>query len=157
MATAIFATQPGYALAVKDSAAAPLTIGLTDWGDIASGGGFANMGAIITSIGVREGANYQLQHTLRKFVYAFTFGDRSGDLAISGIAFAGNCDGGAAGVDRVHSYYRSHRISSRARPVGVAIGGSAFPSLLVEGGINIDNPQAGLAMFSLTFKTIPET
>jgi hypothetical protein len=157
MATSIFSTQPGYALAVRDTAAAPLMIGLSDWGDIASGGGFANMGAIITQIGVREGANYQLQHTLRKFIYAFTFGDRSGDLNVSGLAFAGNCDGGPGGVDRVHAYYRSHRISSRERPVGVAIGGAAFPSLLVEGAINIDNPQAGLAMFSLNFKTIPET
>lgn len=153
----IFSVRPGYALAVRDTGAAPLLVGLTDWGDISSGGGFANMKAIITSLSVAEGANYQIQNTLRKFFYVYTMGDRPGDINVSGIAFAGSCDAdGDPGVTNVLRYYQQHRVSRRAGPVGVVIGGAAFRCLLTDMQVGIDNPQAGLGVFTLSLKTLPD-
>lgn len=160
MAT-IFAIRPGYALAVREATAAPLMIGMAGWGDIASGGGFAAQKAIITGVMLNESPNFQIQHTLRNFLYAYSFGNRAGEMAFAGIAFAGRCEDGNSrpgngGFDRVLQYYRRQRISSNPRPVGVAIGGTSFLALLVGCSLSADNPQAGLSVFNLKFLNIPD-
>jgi hypothetical protein len=158
----IFAIRPGYALAVREATAAPLLIGLAGWGDIASGGGFANQKAIITGFTLGESPNYQIQHTLRNFLYAYQFGNRAGEMAISGIAFAGRCDAGnsfpgTGGFDRVLQFYRRSRLSTRPLPLGIAIGGVSFLSLLVGCRLGADNPQAGLCTYNLELKNIPDS
>lgn len=159
----LFSVSPGYAVAVRESFSAPLLIGLTNWGDIASGAGFAAQRSIITGVGLDEQPAFQVRQSLNRFIYGVIFGNDPGTLTISGLAFTGVCQGNReegghvdTGFDRIYDYYKRHRISTRKRPVVVVIGGSSFGAFLVGCSLRINNPQAGIASFGLALQTIPE-
>lgn len=157
MSETLFAVRPGFAVSVPMPVAAPLTIGMTGWGNISSGGGFAAQKSIITGLQLRENVNAQLQQTLGEVLYATTFGDGPGDLTISGVSVAGSCDfDGPSGFDAVHRFYHQFKFSKMLRPIGIAIGGTAFRALLLDRTTTIDNPEAGLSGFSLHLATIPD-
>ena len=148
----VFSVRPGYALAIKDKAAvgAPIRLDLDDWG------GFEQRTAILTGISVAKAGNYQFLHTLRGFIYVYVFGERIGDLILSGITFTGKCPGGGqTGFDGVIDYYNQNAISFRADPIGVEIGSSGFLAFLTAAKIDIINPKAGLGQFTLKMNAVP--
>jgi hypothetical protein len=145
----IYSVQPGYAVAVKEGTIAPLRLGLQSWGDIASGAGFAQRKAIVTSIGFVEEDNYQVMQTLREFLYFHVFGRKPVPLVLGGLAFAGTCNGaGASGLDAVRQYFAENRMSRRGRPIAVTIGSIGFRAFLVRSQVSLQNPEAGIAQFS---------
>ena len=73
---------------------------------------------------VAQQANFQFLHTLGSDVYVYVFGDRIGQLSLSGVAFASGCGNavtpvsgqpfaGDHGLVGMNDWYKDNRISRR--------------------------------------------
>jgi len=121
-------------------------------------GGFNQMKAIFTRVGVSEMGSYQFLHTLGRDIYLYVFGDRIGELTLTGIAFYDNCIAAnqKIGISHVIDWYRQNRVAKRASPVEVTIDpGTTFEAyLLAMRGQTINTAQR-MYQFSLTMALIP--
>ena len=159
--TTLFVTHPGQVTVLPgDIGKLPLTLFLDDWP------GFPAINAIVTHIGVQSSGNYQFLHTLKEYIYVYVFGERIGDIAISGLLFAENCSDVAdatapvnsgSGFEQLAAYYNSHRIAVRGAPITFMVGvsGSAiYQGFLVSQRLEIMDPQSQLGQFTMYLKTL---
>lgn len=146
----IFSVGPGIAVPIRDPRAVPMTISAEGWG------GFASRQAIVQRVSVSSTGNFQFMHTLRNYIYVYVFGERIGELILSGVAFAGTCSGwGGDGISKVMRYYAQKGIGFTGRPLGVQIGASGFQAFLVGAQFDINNPEAQIGQFQLKFNILP--
>jgi len=117
--------------------------------------GSQNVNAIVTSASINEKGNVQFLHTVSETIYAYIFGDRIGELTVSGICFANPCSGGESGMEQVLERYRVNRIATRAAPVLVSFGTTVYRSFLVGLSLNVSNPELQLGEWSFRFNTFP--
>ena len=81
--------------------------------------------AVITGMSLEMSGNYQFLHTVNDFIYFYAFGDRVGQLSISGLGFVKPCGDGSRGpILSLYDYYMTNRASKR--------GGKAFPITLAD-------------------------
>ena len=150
----IFTVAPGTVVAV-DSPGIPLQFFLEDWG------GYPAFKSIITGFQVQTRSGVQFLHTLRDFIYVYSFGERIGDIRIQGISFAFNhCDllGNATfhGLEYVLGYYLLNRVASRPTPVTVVLGGATpFFAFLQDVQMSLTSSENMLGQFSYGLKVIP--
>lgn len=147
----IFSTSPGVAMVLRDPQALPMVLALEGWG------GFTVRSAVMQGIAVRSTSNYQFLHTLRGYVYAYVFGERMGELIITGLTFNGSCVSGLFrdGISQVLSYYDAYRISRSGATVGVQIGAAGFSGFLTGTQLQVVNPEGRIGQFQLSFSLIP--
>lgn len=123
-------------------------------------GGFSDFRSIITRVFISKNGNFQFMHTLGGDIMLYVFGDRVGQLGISGFAFQQACiDGGAGplGIERVHKFYEQNRIAARARPLLVTIGAfTTFVCYLAKFSSDVADPQTQLHQFDMSLVLIPE-
>jgi len=83
---------------------------------------------IITGLGVSAAGNFQFLHTIGNDVYVYVFGDRMGQVMLSGLSFAQQCNNGQPqadhGFELLLRWYQANRIAARKAPVRVNIGRS---------------------------------
>lgn len=111
--------------------------------------------AIVTQAGVIESGNYQFMHTLSETIYAYIFGDRIGELRVSGVCFAYNCLGAPNGVRQIADTYRRLRIANAGAPVMVSIGGVDYQGFLIGMTLDIANAEQNLGQWTMRFNTFP--
>ena len=148
--TAVFSNAPGQVTVVEDTGLPmQLRIALDGWT------GPQGMKAIIVGFQLGSQGNQQFTNTLRKLIYAYTFGEHIGTLALSGMCFASDCNvfggaGGVSGLENVMQYYNQDRLSASGSPVNVAIGSSVrFPAFLTSISAGVQDPSLGLSQFTL--------
>lgn len=123
-----------------------------------------NPRAIITQAGIVEKGSYQFHHTLNQTIYSYVFGDRIGDLRISGICFTDVCFGGAgagagpsfSGIKQIADNYKQNKISKRGTPVQVAFGEVNLRAFLVGMQTEIVDVERLLGQWTYQLKTFPE-
>lgn len=145
----IFSVSPGVAVPIRDPRAVPMTISADGWG------GFATRQAVVQRVAVSSMGNFQFMHTLRNYIYVYVFGERIGELTLSGLAFAGTCYGGGDGISKVLAYYSQKGIGFTGKPVGVQVGASGFQAFLIGAQFEINNPEAQMGQFQLKFNILP--
>lgn len=128
--------------------------------DVEGWTGFGEMKSIITRLQIAESGNYQFLHTLGDRIYVYVFGDRIGELAISGLSFYDNCwaMGGSEkiGVTKVIDYYRDHRLAKRAAPLKVTLDGeTTFEAFLIRLSGDVLNTAQRLWQFNLSMALLP--
>lgn len=151
----IFAS-PGRVMAIEaESLAIPLSMEMDCW-PVSAGKQFK---AIITSVSVSSQGGFQFMHTLRQYVYLYIFGERVGELQISGLTFAGSCQETNAppksGMEVVLAYYNAMRATRRPCPVNIRIGNTAFRGFLLGVQSAITDAESGLGRFMFKFYTPP--
>lgn len=147
----IFSTRPGMAMVIRDPESLPMVLSLAGWG------GFTVRQAIIQGISIQSASNFQFLHTLRGYVYVYVFGERIGNLTITGLAFNGSCITGGYidGISRVIQYYDAFRVSRGGAAVGIQVGAAGFNGFLVGTQFQIVNPAGRIGQFQLQFKITP--
>lgn len=147
----LFNTQRGRVAAV-DSPGIPMSLFIEGWD------GFFGFKSIITQIKVVAQGGVQFMHTLRDFIYIYVFGERIGQMTISGLSFFISCDETPChGLEYVNQYYLDNRVSERATPLTVVLGcGTPFFGFLVGMSLDLNNAEDLIGQFSLDLRVIPE-
>jgi hypothetical protein len=121
------------------------------------------MKAIITGFTVQFQGQQQFLHTLRDFIYVYSFGEGIAAATMSGLAFADTCPQGHAmtGPEQLINYYDEFRLSRHGQAMQFAIGGAsgrAFHAYLTGMQVALRaQEQKNLADFSINFHVPPHT
>jgi len=150
----IFSTARGSVVAV-DGPGVTVRVALEGWQ------GYNGFKAVITGVNLETENGTQFLHTLRDFIYVYTFGERVGQMTIQGVTFAVACgdDAGEAsyhGLEYAYAYYLRARASELTRPVTVTLGGdTTFFAFVVGMRADLDDTESTMGRFSLVLKTVP--
>lgn len=142
--------------------AAPGAFQMEEW--VVGGPNLAMFKSLITDVSIQEQGNYQFLHTLGNHIYLYIFGDRIGQIGVSGLSFwsmstGGGCDNNPAdlGVSRVIQWYRKNRIVKRANPIEIKLGGmKAMQGFLVGFRCNKANIGFRQFQFHLDLALLPD-
>jgi hypothetical protein len=120
----------------------------------------ATLTAPITGFALEQNGNYQFLHTVNDFIYVYSFGDRVGELVVSGIGFAATCANASnAKLCNVYDFYRKNKLSTNGR-LSVTIGdcpNSTFYAFLTGCRLEMQDPATLIGQWSLRFSVIPKT
>lgn len=149
-----FNGSPGRVVALQDPAVPGNVKSVT----VDDFGGFDTMKAFITRVTVAKRGNYQFLHSLNNVIHLYTFGDRMGQLTISGLAAASVCkdNGNSIGIEKVDQYYERNKISARERPLVITLGaGTSFSAYLSDYRADVADPQNRIYQFDMSLQLLP--
>lgn len=132
-----------------------LTFALGGWVN-----GSSAQNAVLTGISASTQGNYQFMLTLRNFTYVYMFGEKMGDVVVSGIGLreCGEFGGGGPinGLTAAIAYYNTYAISVTGVPVGLTFAGFTLWAFLVGGTFAYLDPKNRITQFQLKFKVITQ-
>jgi hypothetical protein len=108
---------------------------------------------VLSGVSARTQGNYQLLLTLRNYTYVYVFGEKMGDVVVSGIGGM-ECFLAGHGLTAAMDYYNAQAISITGTPIDLQFAGYIVKAFLVGGKFDYMNPKSRLAKFQLIFKTI---
>jgi len=117
----------------------------------------AGIGVPVTGFALELQGNYQFLHTVNEFIYLYVFGDRIGELVLTGMGFFGDvCPGTlGAGVCELLDFYKENRVAKRPDPVSVSMGDcGTFLAFLTGMRIEIAKPETSVAQWVLRFNVL---
>ncbi len=121
--------------------------------------GYDSRKSIVTRVTVAQAANVQFLHTIGAFVYIYVFGDRIGQMTLSGLSFADPCGGGAAdgtGLEQMMKWYKQNRVSESGKSLRVQIGKTAVDGFVTTSGFEVVEADTGIGQWNVTLQTLPE-
>ena len=154
----VFGNTPGVVGAIVTGQALPFAIALGGNPGVDAFPGVPLVKAVLTNFQVANRSGLGVQHTLRDRIYVYAFGERAGQAAVGGIAFAGVCDapGKFTGFDAVYAYYERTRVSQQGLPVRLVFGpATTLFGFMHEFEFRLEDPQTGIGTFSFKFVTVP--
>lgn len=99
----------------------------------------------LTGFTLELSTNHQFLHSLDEFIYVFAFGDRVGELTMSGLTFVGGCANSKEGTPAsVYEFYMQKRLAINLRPAKITIGGSNQTLLGFLTGLRMEMPNPSL-------------
>jgi len=146
----IFSVRPGVAISLKNLDAVPITFGLLNWG------GYPIRRSVIQTIQVSSQGNFQFLSTLRNYIYVYVFGEKPGNMVLTGTMFRGDCGLLVDGWSTTMNYYANQAISTTGSPVPVQIGASGFYAFLTGANFKILRPEFNIGQFVFSFTTLPQ-
>jgi hypothetical protein len=124
----------------------------------------------ITGFTLDLGTNHQFLHTLDEFIYVYAFGDRIGELMLSGVAFTGCIQdhssggdlAGTLGAAALLTHYLKNRIGRRAGPGSslilidavAGISSSVLTGFLTGMRMDVPNPALPIVQWALRYNVI---
>jgi hypothetical protein len=117
----------------------------------------------VTGYTLELNTNHQFLHSLDEFIYVFAFGDRIGELTLSGISFTGTVCGTSgpitdAAADSIYKYYADNRLAAKTIPAQITIGGNQSSAqllgFLTGMRLELPNPANPIAQWTLRFAVI---
>lgn len=148
-----FSKAAGQVQSIPDpSLPASVSFRLENWG------GFVGFRSVITRVTVSAKGNFQFLHSLGGQVFIYVFGDRIGQLSVTGVAFDSACGSpsGLLGIENVLNYYSANRVSARRTPIKLVIGAStALEAHLLDVTGDLVDPRTRVWQFSLHMALIP--
>lgn len=117
---------------------------------------FDPLAALIDAPAVSQSVNVQFQASLGGPVYVYVFGDKMGNITVTGTAFAGHCDDpNNNGLKEVIDYYNENRASQRSEVVTVTYGSDSFDGFLTRLELRPKDPEAMMTSFAIVINTLP--
>jgi hypothetical protein len=149
----LFATKPGAVVKLDDPVAQcdaqflGLDPSLT----------FESERSIVTRLTVAQQVNVQFLHTIGSMIYVYAFGDRMGQVSLSGLSFACACPGGAdLGAEKMLLWYKKYRASKRSAPVRLTIGKTVLEGFVTGFSEDVVDPSLNLVQWGVQMATLPE-
>jgi hypothetical protein len=119
-------------------------------------------GIVVTSVLYSQEANVQFMQTLRDAIYVYSFGDKMGDIQITGLCVPYVCappgssaDDSVSGIRNIMSYYAQHRVSADLNPINVVLAQEVIVGFLVGCKINTVDASSYIHQFVLLLKALP--
>jgi hypothetical protein len=120
---------------------------------------FAEERSVITRVTVSQQTNHQFLHTLGNDIFIYVFGDRMGQLTLSGLSVTEDCSegrGGEHGLEKMMRWYRDNKLSSRKSPVNILLGRLPLTGFVTGMNNDLVDPKTWLVQFALTVAIVPE-
>jgi len=115
---------------------------------------------LVNSMSVGFKSNLQIQPSLRKQIYVYSFGDQIGQLQLGGVAAADQlCEGGSGedGIGFLTNFYLQNRASSYGQHVNVTLGSVNFASFLTGLSVRLAGQEVRLLQWTMSFAALPAT
>lgn len=147
----IFSPSVGAVTKVSSGTAEPIF-------NIVFKGGAGKLTAPITGFALEQNGNFQFLHTVNDFIYVYSFGDRVGELVVSGIGFAKTCaSANGAKLCGVLDFYNTNKLSNVGN-LSVQLGDCAPPFFAFLTGMRMElqDPRTLVAQWSLRLSVIPK-
>lgn len=125
-----------------------LTFSLGGWSSGASA-----QNAVISGVSANTAGNYQFLLTMRNYTYVYLFGEKMGDVIVSGVA-AFECAEWTHGLTNAVSYYNTYGITITGTPVALSFAGYSAWAFLVGASFNYISAKTRLAQFKFKFKSV---
>jgi hypothetical protein len=114
---------------------------------------------IVTHLTLGLGTNHQFLHTLGGDLYIYVFGDRIGQLGISGLCVADDCDrlgDQEHGIEKMIKWFNKNKLSTKPDPITCMVGRTPIKGFL--SGINFGtfDHKLRLVQFNVDIHIIPE-
>ena len=123
--------------------------------------------SLITRVMVSQAGNFQFLHTIGNDVYVYVFGDRVGELVISGLSVPSRClcpgnggvDSDDHGFNKIMEWYNNNRVANRQTPITIVLG--TGPTSPISGFVvglegDVVDPSMLLMQYNLHIATIPK-
>lgn len=118
-----------------------------------------NLTLPVTGFALELQGNYQFLHTVNDFIFLYTFGDRIGELVLTGMGFFDNGCGNSVedtGICAALRYYAANRVAKRDGPIDIVLGQcGAFKGFLTGMRLEIVRPESLVAQWVLRFNVLP--
>lgn len=150
--------QPGVVIAIADAGVQTvLPLVNFDGGAVS----FQQRKSIITRIAVSQATSDQFVHAVGGTIYVYSFGDRIGQMILSGICFAVGCDDSGDnehGGQKMMQYYHQNKLSVRRDPVTMLLGNGKDAIKGFIRGFDLDTMDhtQRLLQYTLTLAVLPE-
>jgi hypothetical protein len=121
---------------------------------------FSSVTVPVTGFALELNTNHQFVHSLNELIYVFSFGDRVGELTMTGLSFVGDCDDAkAAQVTQVFSHYLQKRLAKNLTPAKITVGDAAGGSAQLLGFLTgmraeMSNPELPIVQWVLRYAVI---
>ncbi len=151
----LFQTRPGAVVKLDDPALQCTTQLFSMDPDIT----FDVQRSIVTRMTVSQQVNVQFLHTLGSLIYIYVFGDRMGQISLSGLSFnCGACNpfDTAMGAEKMLTWYNDNRASKRKKPVRVTIGRTVLEGFVVGATEDVIDPSLNLVQWSVQMASLPQ-
>lgn len=117
---------------------------------------------IVTSLTISQDTNVQFMHSLRDTIYVNVFGNKIGQMTISGILFLGGlCPselGSGGPIDDFYNYYMQNNVVSRATAIPVTLGTRlTFKAFILGFQCQVLDPQTSMGQFTMNLALVPKT
>jgi hypothetical protein len=117
--------------------------------------------SIITRITMAMSGNFQFLHTIGNDVYVYAFGDRVGQVTISGLSMTASCDNEDSdkqhGIEKVYEWYTKNRVAKRKSPIEITIGqNTALQGFVIGLSGDAVDPQTRIMQYGLQLAVLPE-
>lgn len=126
--------------------------------------------SIITRVTLSAQVNAQFLHTLGGEVYIYVFGNRIGQISLSGLAFGCPCDPGAlvgfvddafvflgdSGAELMYLWYKDNRASARQGPLRLLIGNTPIDGFVISFTEDVVDAASSLVQWNVTMVLLPE-
>lgn len=123
--------------------------------------------SIITRVSLAQETSQQFLHTLGGDVYIYVFGDRIGQMTISGLCLALDCEqseldagneagGWDHGVEKMLDWWKENKLSKRPKPLITMIGNKAIPAFAGQMVVSVFDHKLNLWQFDLNLFVVPE-
>lgn len=149
----LFATVPGQVVQLAD----PALSCNTQFLDLNPSIDFNTQKSIVTRVTVSQQVNVQFLHTLGNLIYIYVFGDRMGQVSLSGLSFACVCpDDGVLGAEQMMLWYKTNRASKNPTPVRVTIGKTVIEGFVTSFTEDVVDPSIRLVQWGVNLASLPE-
>jgi hypothetical protein len=119
---------------------------------------FDNQRSIITRMTFSQQVNIQFLHTFGALVYVYVFGDRMGQIGLSGLSFACSCPSNDTrhGAELMYLWYKARRASKRPKPLRIMIGKQAIEGFVTGFHEDVVDPSLNLVQWGVNLASLPE-
>ncbi len=115
--------------------------------------------SIITRLTVAHQCNYQFLHTIGNEIYIYVFGDRVGQITLSGLSFTVDCESREEpkhGFEQVLEWYEKYRVAARKDPIELMIGATGISGFVVGLSGDVIDPSTRMMQWNLSIMVLPK-
>lgn len=156
----IFEDNLGNIVSIRDPSVSALMRPLIKTGPDVGPISIPSRRSLITRVTTAQQGNFQFMHTLGSDIYVYVFGDRIGQMVVSGMSFPRSCEGSANsnlhGLELMLDWYNEHKISARRTPLQMSIGSVVFTSFVIGMTTDVLDPNTRVTQYNLNLLIVPE-
>lgn len=149
----LFRSRPGSVVALEDFAVQCQTRFIA----LNPGISYDSDRSLITRVTVGMQVNIQFLHSMGAQVYVYVFGDRMGQISLSGLSFVCECPTGVdLGGEKMLMWYKKNRASRRKQPVRITIGRIPIDGFVTAFTEDVVDPSLNLVQWGVTIQALPD-